>query len=90
MAYFGLFMHARAYGEPDNGAGWCFEFGDKGRDCVDFERDDHKDRGVSPRHLKIVRFDRVPTQKQVDAKRAELNAAPAPAELKRRRAIVRA
>lgn len=74
MAYHMLFIHSRAYGEPDNGAGWCPEFGDKDKGAVEFERDDHKDRGVSPRHLKIVTFPRVPTQRQVDAKAAELNA----------------
>ena len=73
MAYFQMFMHARAYGEPDNGAGWSPEFGDKDAEAVDFERDDHKDRGVSGRHIKIVRFDRVPTQRQIEAKRSELN-----------------
>lgn len=73
MAYFQLFIHARAYGEPDNGAGWGAEFGDRDQAAVEFERDDHKDHGVSGRHLKIVRFERVPTQRQLEAKRRELD-----------------
>lgn len=75
MAYHVLFVHARAYGEPDNDAGWCIEFGDHDREAVDFERQDHRDRGVSARHLKIVTFPRTPTQNQLNAKRDELNRA---------------
>lgn len=54
---------------------WAPQFGDKDRDCVDFELQDMRDHGVRRANLKIVTFPRVPTQRQIDERVAALNAA---------------
>ena len=68
MAYHMLFQR-----EP--GEAWTPQFGDRDRDCVEFERDEYKANGAKARDLKIVKFPRVPSQKQVNAKRDEMNGA---------------
>jgi len=61
--------------ERDTGASpWFVNFGDSDKECVEFEREDVADHGALKRNLKIVKFARVPTQAQIDAKLAELNA----------------
>lgn len=50
---------------------WRDEFGDRDRDAVDFER---QVCGYKRKDTKIVRFARVPSQKQVTAAIQELNA----------------
>jgi hypothetical protein len=55
----------------DTDGQWRDEFGDKDRDAVDFERDVC---GYKKKDTKIIRFARVPSQKQVIATIKELNA----------------
>lgn len=69
MSYFML------YTRDDEGV-WSPQFGDRDRECVEFERDDYRDgwQAVKAKDLKIVKFPRVPTNAQIEARTAELNA----------------
>lgn len=60
------------------GAAYAPQFGDKDRDCVEYEARDWREalpRGQRSGATLIVRFPRVPTQRQVTARLAELTAA---------------
>jgi len=35
---------------------WTMEFGDKDKDCVNFERDDYNDHGTPKSRLKVIRL----------------------------------
>lgn len=70
MAYFGLIEREAA------AAPWSFAMGDRDRECVAFERQDYRDHGAKAGNLRIVKFARVPSQRQLDARLAEINAAP--------------
>lgn len=65
MAYFQMFVR-------DAEQHWCAEFGDRDQECVKFERDQYRSQ-YKVKDLKIVKFARVPTVKQLQAKQAELN-----------------
>lgn len=58
---------------------WSPQFGDTDKECVEYERDDMVYAygmgllGHLKRDTKIVTFKRVPTERQVQAKCAELN-----------------
>lgn len=70
MAYFGLIQREAA------AAPWTFEFSAKDRDDVTGERDDYRDHGARASNLRIVKFARVPSQRQLDEYMTALNAAP--------------
>lgn len=62
---------------------WAPQFGDKSKECVQQEREDSylKQRGTSyagdgkytAKDIKLVKFSRVPSQAQVNARTTELN-----------------
>jgi hypothetical protein len=69
MAYYMLYTSV-------DGGPFSPQFGDKSRQCVAYELSDMKDTAWRERVKlvgKIIAFDRVPTQAQVDAKALELN-----------------
>lgn len=63
MSYFQLFVK--------DGAEWRDDFGDRDRDCVEFERDVC---GFKRKDTKIVKFARVPTMGVLNQTKRELNA----------------
>lgn len=67
MAYFALLAR-----EGDN-APWTYEFGDHDQSAVEYERDDYRAKGYKARNLKVVRFERIPSQRQVEAHMRKLN-----------------
>ena len=66
MAYYQLFV--REEGE------WTISFGDRDKECVEFEAEDYRDPGVRVKDIKLVTFARVPTQGQLHMKLESLNA----------------
>ena len=58
---------------PNSGL-WVADFGDTSCAVVQAEHRDYRDHGIPAKHLKIVRFERVPTQAQLAARLAEINA----------------
>jgi hypothetical protein len=67
MIYFGLIERA------DAASPWTFAAGDRAREVIDFERQDHRDHGAKASDLRVIKFDRIPSQKQLDSRMAEIN-----------------
>ena len=68
MAYYMIFVKANQV--------WTPQFGDSDKECVEFERDDMCERvyePVSKKDIKIIRFNKTPSNHEVNQKTIELN-----------------